>query len=343
MTPAAIAPIIEVQQVSKSFPKSFDAATWVRHLGRPPRRVALRDVTLDVKRGELLALLGPNGAGKTTLLKLLATLSIPDGGAIRINGIDAATHPLEVRALIGLCPSEERSFYFRLTARQNLEFFGALVGLRGADLRRRIRETADGVNLGDSLDMRYDAFSSGQRQRLALARALLADPKILLLDEPTRAVDPVQALAIRRLVKDELVRRQGKTVVLATNLLEEAWQLADRIAVIHDGAIGAIGPPHLLSESGSDLAVYDIVFEQSATDVDAHLRQISGVAACNVTSVNGSLTVRVSIETGATALTALLQAVSAVGIVREFRQIDAEPARVFSRVLERARDGNGHD
>lgn len=329
--------IIEIRSVSKSFPLSYDIATWLRYVGRVPRRQALRDITLDVRAGELLALLGPNGAGKTTLLKLLATLSIPDTGSIRINGIDAAQHQLEVRAMIGLCPSEERSFYYRLTARQNLEFFGALAGLRRTTLRRRIQEATQSVNLDGVLDRRYDSFSSGVRQRLALARALLADPVILLLDEPTRAVDPLQALSIRKFIQEELVKRQGKTVILATNLLEEAWQLADRIAVIHDGSIGAIGPPQTLHESGAGIAVYEIVFDRPDPDLEVRLREIARFGTYDISAVNGTLTARVSVEASPAALTDLMRAISGAGSVRGFRPINPEPAHVFGQVIERVR------
>jgi ABC-type multidrug transport system ATPase subunit len=159
----------------------------------------------------------------------------------------------------------------------------------------------------------------------------------LLLDEPTRAVDPLQALAIRKLVKEDLVGRQGKTVILATNLLEEAWQLADRVAVISDGMITAIGPPNSLLGPGARLAVYEVVFDRPGPDVDERLRELASFATCEVTAINGTVTARIEVEASAQALTELLRTVSAGGAVREFRPVDPEPAHVFRQIIARAR------
>ena len=202
----------------------------------------LFDVSLSVAR-RAFGLLGPNGAGKTTLLKLLATLTTPDRGRMTIDGIDVMKRPKEATRRVGLCSSEERSFYFRLTARQNLEFFGALVGLYGKVLHARIDEVMELVDLSHAVDMRVANFSSGMRQRITVARALLTDPPVLFLDEPTRAVDPVHALELRKLIRRDLVERAGKTIILATNTLEEAWEICDRVAVVNGGRIVACGPP----------------------------------------------------------------------------------------------------
>ena len=212
-------------------------------------RAVLHDVNLEVRRGELLGLLGPNGAGKTTLMKMMATLTIPDRGSIEVDGIDIQKDPLLVRSRIGLCGSDDRSFYFRLTARENLTFFGALAGLRGRRLQRGIQKAMRDVSLTDAIDRRFGEFSSGMRQRMMVARALLSDPDILFFDEPTRAVDPIHADELRRMLREELVERRGKTIVLATNLLEEAWAICDRVAVVSNGTIVAVAPP---SELGGE-------------------------------------------------------------------------------------------
>ena len=183
--------MLHIEHVTKSFPATSSIAAWARARGRVPRRRVLHDIDFTVAHGELFGLLGANGAGKTSLLKMLATLSIPDSGCITLDGIDVVRHPLEARRRIGLCTAEERSFYFRLTGRANLHFFGSLVGLRGRVLRERIEEVAELVDLGEALDRAFHGYSSGMRQRLTVARALLADPDVLFLDEPTRAVDPV--------------------------------------------------------------------------------------------------------------------------------------------------------
>src|SRR5579864_3196442 len=150
--------MIVVDQVRKSFPISYGIIPNIKYRGRIPRREVLHGISLTVKRGELFGLLGPNGAGKTTLLKLLCTLTTPDSGTITVDGIDAAKHPIAVKRRIGLCSSEERSFYFRLTARENLEFFGSLAGLNGEMLRKRIEHVAEVVDLSGSLDTKFSGF-----------------------------------------------------------------------------------------------------------------------------------------------------------------------------------------
>jgi ABC-2 type transport system ATP-binding protein len=231
---------ISVRNVEKGFVVKHGA----RHtLSKDRRKKVLHDVNLEVRQGELIGLLGANGVGKTTLLKMMATLTLPDAGSIEIQGIDIKKHPILARTRLGFCGSEDRSFYFRLTARENLRFFGSLAGLRGRLLQRRIDEALDEVSLGEAIDRRFGEFSSGMRQRMTVARALLSDPDILFFDEPTRAVDPIHADDLRRMIRNDLVERRGKTVVLATNVLEEAWSICDRIAVVSNGTIAAVAPP----------------------------------------------------------------------------------------------------
>jgi len=237
---------ISVRNVEKGFVVRHGA----RHtLSKDRRKNVLHDVNLEVRRGELIGLLGANGVGKTTLLKMMATLTLPDAGSIEIEGIDIKKDPLLARTRIGYCGSEDRSFYFRLTARENLRFFGALAGLRGRRLQLRIGEALDEVALGEAIDRRFGEFSSGMRQRMTVARALLSDPDIIFFDEPTRAVDPIHADELRRMIRKDLVEDRGKTVVLATNVLEEAWSICDRVAVVSNGTIACVAPPCELGAS----------------------------------------------------------------------------------------------
>jgi ABC-2 type transport system ATP-binding protein len=308
--------------VAKSFPVRYGVGVWLRSLGRPPRRPALVDVNLNVKERELFGLLGPNGAGKTTLLKLLATLSLPDRGHITVSGIDAAREPDAVKRQIGLCTSEERSFYFRLTARENLQFFGTLAGLGGAQLNRRIADVIELVDLGFALDNRFDTYSSGMRQRLALARAMIADPPILLLDEPTRGVDPVHADTMRKLLREKLVAQAGKTVVLTTNILEEAWSVCDTVAILNQGAIVAQGAPADLNSKIRGRVRYAIALDRVDPALLERLRAIDGVGAVQLGTGNEA-TLTVELVAGGRALTELLQAVSSNGTtVRGVRPLD---------------------
>ncbi|MBC5825231.1 MAG: ABC transporter ATP-binding protein [Candidatus Eremiobacteraeota bacterium] len=331
MQPSAT--MISVEHLEKSFPISYRISAWIKHRGAPPRRTVLHDICLSVRRGELFGLLGPNGAGKTTLLKVLATLAIPDRGAIVVDGIDAATDALGVKARIGLCTSEERSFYFRLSARENLTFFGAMVGLHGKPLERRIKEVVEVVDLEADLDRRFDGYSSGMRQRLTLARALLSDPEILFLDEPTRAVDPIHAESLRTLIKQELVQRRGKTVVLATNLLDEAWNLCDTVAVLRAGRIAAIGPPKSLDARfmGMRLLRYQITVDRIDDAIMARTRAIAGLARLDAAPCADGFVLDVEVEQSGPALTELLRAVSANGVtVRNLVSQEARPLEVFT-------------
>ena len=211
----------------------------LRPRSRPPV-CALRDLDLTVRRGEILGLIGTNGAGKTTLLKILATLILPTAGHVTVDGHDVAREADRVKAMVGLVTGDERSFYWRLTGRQNLEFFAAFQGLGARAARDRIEHLRRQLGL-DGLDRHFGVCSTGMRHRLAIARALLRQPGILLLDEPTRSVDPLAAGGLRRLIQEVLVAQTGCTAVLATHNLEEAEELCDRIAVLHEGRLVGCG------------------------------------------------------------------------------------------------------
>ena len=202
----------------------------------------LRDVSLAIESGTATGLLGPNGAGKTTLLRILAATVSPDRGTVTILGHDAVGHPYRVRRRIGFALAEERSFYWRLTARQNLRFFAALADIERRATLRRIEEVAALMVLEAELDKPFRDLSTGMRQRMALARALLHDPQVLLVDEPTRGLDPGAAQRTRRFIRHQLVEQMGKTVLLATHNLEEARQVADRVAFLKNGILVAEGP-----------------------------------------------------------------------------------------------------
>jgi ABC-2 type transport system ATP-binding protein len=234
--------LLRVSNVSKTF--SVRPSGWRGLVQKPERIVVLRDVSFHVAPGEIFGLLGENGAGKTTLLHMLATLVQPDSGTVTIEGIDSTRNPMHARRSIGMCGSADRSFYYRLTLRENLRFFGSLCGLHGNALAARIDELLTLVELEKFADRTYGRCSSGIRQRANVARALIADPPLLLLDEPTRTVDPVHAHAIHRLVREQLAGVMRKTVVLATNVVEEAWGLCDRLCVLSEGRLGQVWHPN---------------------------------------------------------------------------------------------------
>ena len=215
-------------------------------------RLALANIDLEVTEGEFLGLLGPNGAGKTTLFKVLSTLIIPDTGRAAVMGHDVVRSAAEARRVLAPVIADERSLHWRLSAAENLRLFAALHGVSRSDVGARVRELLGLVGLDDTASQLVGTFSSGMKQRLLIARALLARPRVLLLDEPTRSLDPISARALRAFLRDELVRRQGCTVILATHSAEEAFGLCDRVAVLDRGRLLATGPVERLAQEVGD-------------------------------------------------------------------------------------------
>jgi len=233
----------------RNLKKTFTAGRLLRLvLKQPPARRgtrALEDVSFDVHPGEGLAIVGPNGAGKTTLMEILATLLLPTAGAAYVFGHDVVAEAATVRrlGLVGYCPWATDTFYPRLTGLQNLHFFAILHDLTAAQAGRRVGELLDILKIESIASKPVQQCSEGIRQRFALARALLADPPVLLLDEPTKNLDPLFQAEIRRWLREEIVERRGKTVILATHNLEEAEGVCDRVAILDRGRLRAIGTP----------------------------------------------------------------------------------------------------
>jgi ABC-2 type transport system ATP-binding protein len=210
----------------------------------PHRReyqVALEDVYLEVGAGELFGLLGQNGAGKTTLFKILATLVLPDSGRAQVAGFDVEREGARVRGVLTPVIPNERSLYWRISALENLRLYASLHGIWGNEAFERISELLDLVGLADVGEKQVGLFSSGMKQRLLVARALVSRPRVLLLDEPTRSLDPVTARDLRRFLREEIVGRQGCTVLLATHDQEEVSELCDRVGILERGRLLAVG------------------------------------------------------------------------------------------------------
>ncbi len=226
-----MSPGIKIEGLSKTF-RAPRGLPWQRTVAV----TALDEVDLHVEEGQLVCLLGPNGAGKSTLLRILATLVLPTSGEAWIDGCSVATEPQAVKTRIGLVAGDERSFYWRLTGRQNLRFFGALHGLPCGAIRKRIEDLCEQLRLHDFLDRRCSTYSTGMRQRLILARGLLHSPRYLLVDEPTRGLDPGAAHRLREELQ-RLVKKEGATALVVTHSLEEARELADLVGVLEAGRL----------------------------------------------------------------------------------------------------------
>ncbi|HSH46152.1 MAG TPA: ABC transporter ATP-binding protein, partial [Longimicrobiales bacterium] len=229
-------PVVRVRGLTKTFPVRRSWRDLIREpFTRPERITALRDIHFDVGPAEFFGLLGANGAGKTTLFKMLAAQLLPDEGTALVKGFDVVREAAEVRRILTPVVADERSLNWRLTARQNLELFASLYGLRGPAADERVTSLLETVELTDTGTKMVGAFSSGMKQRLLIARALLGNPRVLLLDEPTRSLDPVSARRFRRFLREELAARQGCTVLLATHSADEAFDLCDRVAILDRG------------------------------------------------------------------------------------------------------------
>lgn len=226
--------------------KSFTGGTRLAPRSRRTCVTAVQQVSFSVAIGERFALLGPNGAGKTTLVKMLATLILPTSGQAQVMGCDL-DNPQAIKARIGMVTSEERSFFWRLSAEQNLEFFAHLQGIPSALIPARIKHVLKQVGLVAVSKRRFMNYSSGMRQRLSLARALLSQPRILFLDEPTHALDPRATARFHKLILD-LNQRHAVTLFMTTHNLSEAETLAQSVAIMHQGQIRAIGTPAQLRQ-----------------------------------------------------------------------------------------------
>ncbi len=234
---------LSLENVEKFFPPA--ASGWRAFLNPVSRLTvpALRGVSFDVREGEVLAIVGANGAGKSTLLRILTTLLLPTRGRALVRGFDTASEPSKVRLQIGYHTGGDSCFYARLTARENLLLFAGLNNLTGREAARRVEELAGLFELGELLDWQVRTLSTGNIHRLGIARAMLHRPSVLILDEPTRSLDPLAAAEFRRFIRQEIVSAQGRTLIFASHSLAEVEQLAGRVAVLEKGRLLACDTP----------------------------------------------------------------------------------------------------
>ena len=255
--PDAARPLVSVKGVSMQFPITKRFRELALQPFRPRRLFsALTAVTLDVLRGDRIAVLGPNGAGKTTLLKLMGGLLLPTEGEVVVNGVSTLAHNTAARKSVGFVMNEERSFFWRLSALQNLEFFAALDNQPADTLRDRCLELIHFVGLEAHADKPVATFSSGMKQRLALARGLLGEPEVLILDEPTRTLDPMAYEEFAGLINERLHKDSGKTILIATHRLDEALRLCEKVLVVNQGRLAGFDRTQDLAGRGITLADY---------------------------------------------------------------------------------------
>ena len=280
------APMIECHNLRRTFQR-----------GGPLRRgseiVAVSDISFVVQPGTIFGLLGPNGAGKTTTVRMLSTLLLPTSGSARVAGFDIASQPREVRRRTGLALGGDRGLFGRLTAEQNLEYFAAINHLSPRHAKRRADELLELVGLGDRRRSKVFEYSRGMKQRLHLARALLTDPDVLFLDEPTAGLDPLGAFEFRQRVAD--LKERGRTILLTTHFMLEADELCDELIVIDRGVVVAQGSPEALKRQFGSATVVEVSLREPQEGLQASLSELPQVQHVESRSEGMLQTVRVHI------------------------------------------------
>ncbi|MGB3341782.1 MAG: ATP-binding cassette domain-containing protein [bacterium] len=255
---------------------------------------AVDGVSMEIKEGELFGLLGPNGAGKTTLIKCISTLLIPDAGTATVGGADIHKDPLGVRRMIGVLTGGERSLYWKLTPPENLKYFAALYGVPRKKTAERIDYLLDLMELKHKSHERVERLSSGMKQKLSIARTLIHDPPILLIDEPTLGLDPYFARFIRGFIKKELHDKSGKTILLTTHYMDEADELCERVAFMYSGKVTALDTPVLLKKSMSQEQVLEV---KCLGDLDKNaFGRMNEEMGISITKSDGLTYIRISTE-----------------------------------------------
>ena len=328
---------ISISNLSKTYPVSFPR---LRALFRRPVKSpveALRHVSFEVYTGEIFGLIGRNGAGKTTLAKIVATLVQPTEGTVAVRGFDSVRDDEHVRRQIGLASAEERSFYWRLTAEQNLLFFARLHGLADREAKRRIQELFARLELEDASRRRFGELSSGNKQRLSIARALLASPPVLLLDEPTRSLDPLAAARMREMIKSLAEQDPPTTILFTSHNLAEVETLCGRVAIISRGRIRAIDTPASLRSltSGSER----IHFTVAGTEANQIKEALESTGDIAVTAIDrNAIKVSITRQSGDERLDTVLRRLQQLGA--RIIDIETERATLFDVLESYEREGH---
>ncbi len=236
---------------------------------------AVNGVDLQIERGEIFGLLGPNGAGKSTTIRMLCTLLEPTNGTAKVNSFDIVKQANDVRRSLGTVLAGERSIYWKLTGRENLEYFAALYHIPPAVAQKRVEELIERMEIKDRANELVEKYSTGMRQRIAIAKALLARPPIILLDEPTLGLDPQAARRVRELVAE--LKREGHTILLTTHYMEEADQLSDRIGIIDAGKVIALDTPEGLKRRIDQQEIIRLELTGWHEEIAGKLKSIAGI------------------------------------------------------------------
>lgn len=288
---------IETYELTKKFRHQRGLVDVFRSSKGGAETTAVDNITIKVEDREIFGLLGPNGAGKTTFIKLLCTLVLPSSGTAKIYGYDVVKEEDRVKRLIGFVTSEERSFFWRLTGRENLRFFASLYKLPKKETEKRIEELFELFDLKEVSDRRFNECSTGLKQRLAIARGLLSKPRILFLDEPTRGLDPISANTLQDIIKERIVGHLGNSVFVTTHILSEIEQLCSSIAVMNHGRIIANGRMEEIKSSFQKYEKYHIEVKNFSEADFQRITQMEGIVGCSMPfHNNGSVNIEVRLR-----------------------------------------------
>lgn len=335
-------PAIEAHSLTKHFRQLHTYRDLILYPWRKPAYLAVDQISFQIERGELFGLLGQNGAGKTTLIKMLCTALLPSSGRAAVAGYDVVRQARQVRERIGLVNGEERSFYWRLTGRQNLEFFAALCHVPAAAARERIRSLIEQVGLAEHADRPFRTYSSGMRQKLGIARGLLNNPQVLFMDEPTRSLDPISAQSMRSFVAEYVIGQLGCTVILATHSMAEAEQLCDRLAFIRSGQVVAQGTIGQLRQQLHYGIRCELQLRHMPPELPAALARRRGISEVSVARAEAGQRLELTLDEEGALLAALLRDIVESGAdIYHFqtRQITLE--EIYLRTLSPAAPAAG--
>ena len=264
--------IVEVRDVKKTF--VIKKKKFFRVVEKTEFK-AVKGVSFDINKGEIFGLLGPNGAGKTTVIKMIMGLLKPTDGIVLVNGVDTDKEQIKALSQIGSVLAGDRSVYWKLTARENLEYFGNLYGLSTKEAKIRTEEILTKLGIIDKADVTVEKFSTGMKQKVALGKALIPNAPVVLLDEPTLGLDPQSALNLREIIMN--LKEEGKTILLTTHYMEEADYLCDRIAIIDNGKVIALDTSEKLKKEVSKVKIIKLEVDKINTNTVENLKKIAYV------------------------------------------------------------------
>lgn len=250
--------------IAENLGKTYETTDWTGFLKRKRTKVeAVKDVSLEIRKGQIIGLLGINGAGKTTMIKMLSTLLLPTAGSISVDGLDGVRNSMEVKRKINMVAGGERMVYWRLTSRENLWYYGQLYGLDNKLLKARINKLLEMVGLSEKQDVPVERFSKGMKQRLQIARGLINNPDYIFMDEPTLGLDAAIARELRGYV-GKLASNEGKSILLTTHYIQEVEELCEYVYVMDKGTVIAQGTPKELAFMGMENKVLCVELHQNS-------------------------------------------------------------------------------